>query len=202
MVWGFGGFGRLIGGDSDDERHKAPKKISNSDRHAAVMAEAAALGLMEAQGIACRQHMSQASDKLCQTKPEPVKRPEKTAKAHPKTEISEEKTLKPSEKMAMSEPSGDSSRHAGSASTEEALFCELPGELSAEGTSEASPQVQADFGTSWQADGFGSFGGAGFGDFGHGFGGFNAGTLSPTPESVRTSPCVCLCTGLHCKQRR
>lgn len=30
---------------------------------------------MEAQGIACRQHMSQASDKLCQTKPEPVKRP-------------------------------------------------------------------------------------------------------------------------------
>lgn len=35
---------------------------------------------------------------------------EKTAKAHPKTEISEEKTLKPSEKMAMSEPSGDSSR--------------------------------------------------------------------------------------------
>ncbi|CAK9016136.1 unnamed protein product [Durusdinium trenchii] len=84
------------------------------------MAEAAALGLMEAQGIACRQHMSQASDKLCQTKPEPVKRPEKTAKAHPKTEISEEKTLKPSEKMAMSEPSGDSSRHAGSASTEEA----------------------------------------------------------------------------------
>ena len=167
MVWGFGGFGRfgrLVGGDDDDQ---GPQKLSNSDRHAAVMAEAAALGLMDTKPAAPRRE-----------KP-------------PEVQSAEDKKTPKAQRFATSEPSGESSRHADSPASEEVpkvkkkkkkgkhRHSELPGELSA---SEASPHVKTDFGTSWPSGGLGDFGGAGFGDatsFGFG-GGFETHQMGPS----------------------
>jgi len=129
MVWGFsgfgGGFGRLVGGnDSGDEapaRNAPAKKLTNADRHAAVMAEAAALGMLEEKTP--EKPPEKPPEKVIREAPPPVAESRSPDGASPSTE---EDTGRRKHKKKHKHKS---KRHQS----------ELPGEISAEGASEASP---------------------------------------------------------------